>query len=445
MGRPKRYFMDLESGDFVVGFDKKVSNHSRQDLAGDVDDQVSRLSDPTGGFSPSRRLTFSPDGRLRGGNPLKLPIAYIRKVASKKLSNIHGSKEFPNENSNLLKRFQQVAEEEQKEELIQLQSSQTFFLSVRKDAPDSPTSATFSSSDGYREDGPMSFSTNSRGSVYFAWCGLVLYIFFGSFTYSVILEPNWSLLDSLYFCITNLTTVGNGDVPTSQVSKVFTCLYIPIGCLWLFGMILVHFIKEYRQKQTKTDRLRQVKVLSALERKSRKEEPKISVDANYLLWFFLLASLGGLTFVLASLSGWSIMDVSYFMIHTFLFIGQSEISVETPLCKFIVILWIPIAFGTMIKILVKVSEYFASPTSWNCYQPQFDDEQLEEDLKGINIVSKTDTVTRAEFLELALISMHKMDRQLVQELRGKYDNLLESNIKSGTQLRTHLVNTFKSR
>ncbi len=45
----------------------------------------------------------------------------------------------------------------------------------------------------------------------------------------------WSLLDSLYFSVITLTTVGYGDLhPSTAASKVFTILYIFVG----LGVIL---------------------------------------------------------------------------------------------------------------------------------------------------------------------------------------------------------------
>ena len=46
------------------------------------------------------------------------------------------------------------------------------------------------------------------------------------------------MLDSLYFSVTTLTTVGYGDlVPTNDTSKLFTLIYILAGVGILLGFV----------------------------------------------------------------------------------------------------------------------------------------------------------------------------------------------------------------
>ncbi len=50
----------------------------------------------------------------------------------------------------------------------------------------------------------------------------------GTLFYSTV--EGWPLIDSLYFSVVTLTTVGFGDlVPTKPVSKVFTIVYVLVG------------------------------------------------------------------------------------------------------------------------------------------------------------------------------------------------------------------------
>lgn len=58
----------------------------------------------------------------------------------------------------------------------------------------------------------------------------ILLLLSGTLFYSSV--ENWSLLDSLYFCVMTMTTIGYGDlVPTTDISKIFTIIYafITIG------------------------------------------------------------------------------------------------------------------------------------------------------------------------------------------------------------------------
>ena len=61
---------------------------------------------------------------------------------------------------------------------------------------------------------------------------VVLWIGIGTVAYQRL--ENWTLIQSLYFSVSTLSTVGYGDlVPTTDISRLFTSFYI------LFGVAVV--------------------------------------------------------------------------------------------------------------------------------------------------------------------------------------------------------------
>lgn len=57
---------------------------------------------------------------------------------------------------------------------------------------------------------------------------VLLILLSGTFFFSEV--EHWSLLDSLYYCVLTLTTVGTGDfMPHTSIGKIFTIIYIFMG------------------------------------------------------------------------------------------------------------------------------------------------------------------------------------------------------------------------
>lgn len=48
----------------------------------------------------------------------------------------------------------------------------------------------------------------------------------------------WSVLDSLYFCVVTLATIGFGDLtPQTDLGKIFTIIFIFLGMGLLVGIL----------------------------------------------------------------------------------------------------------------------------------------------------------------------------------------------------------------
>lgn len=79
----------------------------------------------------------------------------------------------------------------------------------------------------------------------FYWAASVLLI--GTFAYHWL--EGWSYLDSLYFCVVSLVTVGYGDLtPTTPLAKAFTIGYVINGVvilLTLFDRIRVVRMRRF--------------------------------------------------------------------------------------------------------------------------------------------------------------------------------------------------------
>jgi len=75
-------------------------------------------------------------------------------------------------------------------------------------------------------------------------------ILLGSLFYSKV--EGWSFLDSFYFCIVTLATVGYGDFhPLTSLGKLFTIMYIFVGV----GVLAV-FVSTVAERTLQEQRLR---------------------------------------------------------------------------------------------------------------------------------------------------------------------------------------------
>ena len=78
----------------------------------------------------------------------------------------------------------------------------------------------------------------------FIWAGTVLLL--GTLVYHWL--EGWSYLDSLYFCVISLATIGYGDLtPTTPEAKIFTIFYVINGIVILLALFdRIRAVREQR-------------------------------------------------------------------------------------------------------------------------------------------------------------------------------------------------------
>ncbi|MBR9854844.1 MAG: two pore domain potassium channel family protein [Algicola sp.] len=76
---------------------------------------------------------------------------------------------------------------------------------------------------------------------------IILLLVGSTFFYSI--NENWSILDSLYFSVMTMATIGYGDlVPTSSIGKIFTIIFtfLSIGGFVSFTAKMIQLTLEHR-------------------------------------------------------------------------------------------------------------------------------------------------------------------------------------------------------
>ena len=83
----------------------------------------------------------------------------------------------------------------------------------------------------------------------FIFMGVILLI--GTVFYHFV--EGWSWLDSLYFCVVSLATVGYGDfTPTEPIGRLFTIFYLINGLAIFVSFIQV--LTQYRRRFVEAER-----------------------------------------------------------------------------------------------------------------------------------------------------------------------------------------------
>ncbi len=76
---------------------------------------------------------------------------------------------------------------------------------------------------------------------------VIITLLIGTLFYNFV--EGWNVLDSMYFSVITLTTVGYGDlVPITDAGKIFTSFYVLIGIGIIFAFIRASTVRRINKK-----------------------------------------------------------------------------------------------------------------------------------------------------------------------------------------------------
>ncbi|CAM6087667.1 unnamed protein product [Calypogeia fissa] len=254
-------------------------------------------------------------------------------------------------------------------------------------------------------------------AIYFA-VGILCFYFESDF-FGVNTE---TFIDSLYFCVVTLSTVGYGDlVPSSTAGKLFTSLYVFVG----FGLVgaLVSGAANYIVE------LQEQMLVRALNRKEDEDyELAEETDVQNAKWKVFVSGIlvlglfiSGVVFNIV-IEGMTFVDSFYCVCVTVTTLGYGDHSFTTPLGRFFAAMWILSSTVCLAQFFLYIAEMRTQSRQlklahWVLHRKTTKTDLQAADIDGDGIVSAP------EFVIFKLKELGKIDEEDVKGIMKEFQSL----------------------
>lgn len=291
---------------------------------------------------------------------------------------------------------------------------------------------------------------------------LFLYLAMGVASYHFLLEPTWTIVDSLYFTVTCFTSVGYGDIcPSSRASKLFTCFF-GLGGIAFLGTAIAAVGSSFLEAETLAIQKARIqskrrimtifenmnKIVPVFKHNPKENQQKIIQKARdkrkmrlrlltksfnifghiktaiYRIIPTVVVVIGGGAIVnyLNYPGKISVLDCIYYSLITASTIGLGDISPQTQKAKLFAIFYIPLAVVAAGEVLSSIAIELIQRRQRQVYKSQ-----LENDLTIENLL-KMDSdgdgkITPEEYIQFMLIEMGRVDKKEIDELHEQFRRL----------------------
>ncbi|KAI3466426.1 hypothetical protein Pfo_023089 [Paulownia fortunei] len=231
------------------------------------------------------------------------------------------------------------------------------------------------------------------------------------------------VLDSVYFCIVTMTTVGYGDlVPNSTATKLLACAFVFSG-MALIGLTLSKAADYLAEKQ-------EILLIKALHMRQKLGQTDIlkEMETNKVRYkcFMMLALLVVLflvgTVFLATIEKLDIVDAFYCVCSTVTTLGYGDKSFSTKAGRVFAIFWILTSTICLAQFLCYVAELNTESRQKALVKYVLTRKMTNVDLEAAD-VDENGTVGAAEFIIYKLKEMGKINQEDISLLLEEFENL----------------------
>jgi len=252
---------------------------------------------------------------------------------------------------------------------------------------------------------------------------LVVYLIGGACIFSAV--EKWAWVESIYFCVVSLSTVGYGDeTPNTAAMKMFTVVYIYFGIAFvasIVGQLVGKAVTKGRSKSSDE---------SEGESNEIKYDPerycwgRLSLNQYELLRAFtiivVLCTLGTTVYTLNEQM--SLIDAVYFSMITLGTVGYGDISTKKNSTKIFDTFFILIGVSLMALALGKFAEVWARIEQEKQIKKFIEQGVTMDVIKAID-EDNSGEVDRAEFLSYMLVHMGKAEPFDINQINTLFNQM----------------------
>jgi len=265
----------------------------------------------------------------------------------------------------------------------------------------------------------------------------VVYMVLGIVFYSFILETKFTVIESVYFCVTIFTTVGYGDMsPNSTTAGMIFTMFFALYGIIILGTFLGILGDMAVERQEKLHQEIQKRTSNAFLDTMLAKNPDENVEgstekagsfandiyqiAKEQRFKFLLVLILAMPVII--LEKWSVVEGLYWIVITSTTVGFGDEYPQHEWSQIVCILYIPVAVFVGGVFLGNVATSYIDKRN-DAIEDQFLKRALNEGALDKMDSNDDDTVTKDEFLVYMLKILDKVDPEDIEKILALFDNL----------------------